>query len=173
MAAERSPTRQAFGDMGRSLGLILLVIAVLLLIGPARTLVFPSRGEWKPVDYSSQVRAFERLAGRQPLVPTGLPASWRANAATVAPTKSGDARLHVGFAVPGEHFAGLDEWTGGVGRLPGKTAGTIDVAGVAWQRGTTARDEMFLTRTDGDLTVVVTGDATLLQLQLLAAALNR
>src|SRR4051812_50067873 len=73
------PTRPAktFSDMGRSLGLMAVVIAVLLLIGPARTLVFPGSAKMQAVDYSHRVTAFKEVAGIV-LAPTDLPPGWRA-----------------------------------------------------------------------------------------------
>src|SRR4051795_6327573 len=78
-----TPTRPAktFTDMARSLGLMAVVIAALLLIGPARTLVFPGDARMKPVDYSRQVSAFAKVTGSV-LAPVGVPKDWRANAAT-------------------------------------------------------------------------------------------
>src|SRR3954454_5972116 len=72
--------RQTFADMARSLGLMAVVIAGLLLLGPARTLVFPGGSERGPVDYTEPVNALEQVTPHA-LVPVGLPADWRANAA--------------------------------------------------------------------------------------------
>jgi hypothetical protein len=174
------PPRPAktFTDMGRSLGLMAAVIAVLLLIGPARTLVFPGGAKMQPVDYTHQVTAFKKVAGIV-LAPTGLPAEWRANAASFHST-GGRARLHVGFATPGSRFAGLDESNGPaallVSRVLGprgaKAIGTTTVAGQTWDLRRSQRGEQALTTSTGPITVVVTGSATDAQLRTLAGSLR-
>src|SRR4051794_41876306 len=130
------PTRPAktFSDMGRSLGLMAVVIAVLLLIGPARTLVFPGSAKMQPVDYSHRVTAFRDVAGIV-LAPTDLPRGWRGDAASFDSTP-GRAHLHIGVGTSGEGFAGGGEADGpppplvrgilggrgsrGAGRAPGR-----------------------------------------------------
>jgi hypothetical protein len=178
-ARGRAP--QALGDMARSLGLMAVVVAGLLLLGPARTLVFPDDAKWQPVDYSSALRGFESVTGVAPLAPAGLPASWRANAGRVLAQDDGTAQLHVGWAVPGDRFAGLDETTGngpallrqvaGDGNV--RAAGTTTVDGTVWQTTTSQRGEPVLFRRADGLTIVVTGDAGMAGLRLLAGSLHR
>src|SRR3954452_2520792 len=135
------PTRPAktFSDMGRSLGLMAVVIALLLLLGPARTLVFPGSAKVQPVDYSHRVTAFKDVAGIV-LTPTDVPRGWRANAATFDSSR-GRAHLHIGFATPGERFAGVDESNGPPAQLVRSFLGargsqvmdTTTVAGQTWE----------------------------------------
>ena len=169
---------KTFTDMGRSLGLMAVVIAGLLLLGPARTLVFPGGATMKPVDYRAQVAAFAKVAGRV-LSPVGLPSGWRANAARF--NSSGHAaRLHVGFATPGAKFAGLDETNGTAARLIGDVlgsrgatvTGTTTIGGQVWDERRSDRGEEALTLTTGGLTVVVTGSASDAQLRALAGSLS-
>jgi Protein of unknown function (DUF4245) len=171
--------RQSVTDMGRSLGLMALVIAALLALGPGRTLLFPS-GDVRPAaDYSSQVSGFGQLAGTPALTPAGLPGSWRANASTLRHTTS-TVRLHIGWAVPGERFAGLDEATGDpdslvrsvLGARGLTVAGTATIGGVSWQRRVSDRGEQSLVRQAGRVTVVLTGSATDAELRLLAGSLR-
>jgi Protein of unknown function (DUF4245) len=174
------PTRPAktFTDMARSLGLMAVVIAALLLIGPARTLVFPGSAKRQPVDFTHQVTAFKRVAGTV-LSPTGLPGGWRANAATFDSAR-GTAHLHIGFATPGERFAGLDESNGPAAQLVStvlgprgaQVAGTTTIAGETWEVRRSQRGEAALTLTTGPLTLVVTGSATDSRLRLLAGSLR-
>jgi hypothetical protein len=176
----RSRASQALGDMGRSLGLMAIVVAALLLLGPARTLVFPDDAEWQPVDYSSALRGFETITGNAPFVPRGLPEGWRANAGRVSAQDGGAALLHVGWAVSDDRFAGLDEFTGdwpdplleqlGVERVT--TPPTTDVAGRTWSLLTSARGEPVLFRRTGDVTLVVSGDAGMAELRRLAGSLR-
>ncbi|HET6817594.1 MAG TPA: DUF4245 domain-containing protein [Mycobacteriales bacterium] len=174
------PVRPAktFSDMARSLGLMAVVIAALLLLGPARTLVFPGSARMKPVDFRDQVSAFAKVAGSV-LAPVGVPRSWRANAATFDSTGH-TARLHIGFATPGSRFAGLDETNGAatplVSRVLGARGstvrGTTSIAGQTWQLRRSDRGEEALTTTIGGLTAVITGSATDQQLRTLAASLS-
>jgi len=164
--------------MGRSLGLMAVVIAVLLLIGPARTLVFPGGATMQPVDYSHRVAAFKDVAGIV-LAPTDLPPGWRSNVATFDST-GGRAHLHVGFATPGSRFAGFDESNGPSAQLirsvlgaRGTAAtGTTTIAGQTWEERRSRRGEQALTLTTGPLTIVVTGSATDAQLRALAGSLR-
>jgi hypothetical protein len=165
--------------MGRSLGLMAVVIAGLLLLGPARTLVFPDDAKWQGFDYRGELTAFERASGTAPVAPHGLPASWRANASSAHHTPSFD-QLHIGWAVPGSAFAGLDEVTGQsqvplaelVGDVGLKVRGTTIIDGRSWQVRTSARGETAYTARIRGLLLVVTGDATDAQLRLLAASLD-
>lgn len=179
--AERPSTGagKAFSDMGRSLGLMALVIAGLLLLGPARTLVFPNDAEWQGYDPSGSLTGFERVSGVAPLRPEGLPDTWRVNASSVQHTPKSD-RLHIGWAVPGSAFAGLEELTGQWRRPLTELVGeegldvrrTTDIAGRTWDVRMSARGETVYTAEIGELLVVVTGDATDVQLRLLAASLG-
>jgi len=174
------PSRPAktFTDMARSLGLMAVVIAALLLLGPARTLVFPGKATMAPVDYSHPVAAFAKVAGSV-LSPVGVPRSWRANAATFDQA-GGHAHLHIGFATPGAHFAGLDETNGPstalvrrvLGARGATVTGTTSIGGQPWDIRRSQRGEEALTTTVGGLTVVVTGDADDAQLRALAGSLS-
>jgi len=166
--------------MARSLGLLAVVIAVLLFIGPARSLIFPAdRDRFPRVDYTGYVTGFQDVTGVAAVVPQGLPASWRANVATAGPLGAGQ-RLHIGWGVPGQLFAGLDEATGSaavlfrdvIGYAAPAHAGSTTVNGEQWQLGRSKRGEEVLARTVGKLTVIITGNATDEQLRFLAASLH-
>jgi hypothetical protein len=170
--------KKAFSDMGRSLGLMAVVIAGLLLLGPARTLVFPGDAEWQGYDPSGSLTAFERASGVTPLRPEGVPDTWRVNASS-AVHRSGYDQLHIGFAVPGSAYAGLDELAGNwqpaleeLGVEVGPVPPTMDINGRRWMTLRSARGEEALVAKIGDLFVVITGDASDTQLQLLAASLR-
>ena len=174
------PARPAktFTDMARSLGLMAVVIAALLLLGPARTLVFPGSATMKAVDYRDQVSAFAKVAGSV-LAPVGVPHDWRANAATFD-SAGRIAKLHIGFATPGSRYAGMDETNGAasalitriLGAAGAKVTGTASIAGQTWQLRRSARGEEALTTTSGGLTVVVTGSGSDEQLRALARSLS-
>jgi hypothetical protein len=167
-------------DMVRSLGLLLVVIAALLFIGPARSLILPgSKDKMPPVDYSGYVSGFNELASEPALVPSGLPSSWRANAGRLD-HKSASVHLHIGWAVPGTAFAGLDEGTGAAnsllrevtGAASLQSRGTTTIAGETWTVRRSSRGETTYTRDANGVFVIVTGNATDSQLRLLAASLH-
>ena len=172
--------RFAMGDMARSLGLLLVVIAALLFIGPARSLILPGgKDKMQPVDYSGYVRGFNQLSPAPAVVPAGLPSSWRANAGDLTHTPT-SAHLHVGWAVPGTAFAGLDEGTGSsdallrqvTGSASLQSRGTTTIAGESWTVRRSTRGETTYTRDVNGVFVIVTGDATDTQLRQLAASLR-
>lgn len=166
--------------MLRSLGLVAIVIVALLFIGPARSLILPgSRDRTPPVDYTGSVRGFDDVAGAPAVVPQALPSSWRANAANVDHTKTA-AHLHIGWAVPGDGFAGLDEGTGDRLALLERVTGTASkrvraattIGGTPWEVRRSSRGETVFTREASGVFVIVTGDATDAQLRLLATSLH-
>jgi len=166
--------------MVRSLGLMAVIVAALLFIG-ARYLIMPGSADRAPAaDYTSVVADFPREAGAPVLAPTSLPGSWRANAARLTAPATGTTQLHIGWAVPGSRYAGLDEATGPATALlsavlgtRGLTAqGTTTIDGAAWQQRTSSLGERAYTRQVGKVTVVVTGNATDEQLRLLAGSLH-
>jgi hypothetical protein len=174
-----SGARKAFSDMGRSLGLMAVVIAGLLLLGPARTLVFPHDAEWQGSNFTGAMSSFERASGVTPQRPEGLPDTWRVNTASARHKPQYD-QVHVGWAVPGSAFAGLDElagrWRTPLAELIGdegmEVRGTTEIAGRSWDVRSSGRGETVYTAAVGELLVVVTGDATDTQLRLLAASLG-
>ena len=164
--------------MARSLGLMAVVIAALLLLGPARSLVFPGNDRMAAVDYSSQVRGFATLTGIRALAPASLPTGWRATSSNLFDGRS-TVSLHIGWAVPGSRYAGLDEATGDPSLLRrvlgarGRTVVGREVIGtVTWDRRESDRGEQALSRRAGPVTIVITGNATDAQLRLLAASLR-
>jgi hypothetical protein len=173
--------KESLVDMGRSLGLMAVIMAAVLFATPARGLIFPDRNDrMPPVDYSSQLSGFGQLAHQPALAPTGLPSSWRSNAARLTRPAGGAVALHIGWAVPGERFAGLDEATGDpqrlianvLGRRGATVLGTVTIGGVLWQLRTSDRGERSLTRTVGAVTAVVTGNARSADLDQLCTSLH-
>jgi len=172
--------RKSFGDMVRSLGLMAVIVTALLFIG-ARYLIMPGSAERPPpADYSSVVQDFPRAAGVPVLAPGALPTTWRANAARLAAPAAGAMQLHIGWAVPGSRYAGLDEATGSpaalissvLGSRGQQASGTTTIGGVVWDQRTSSLGERAYTRQVGKVTVVVTGNATDEQLRLLAGSLH-
>ena len=172
--------RFAMGDMVRSLGLLAVVIAALMFVGPARALILPGdKDTMAPIDYSGYVTGFNKTASAPAVVPARLPPSWRANAANLNHTSS-SVHLHIGWAVPGTAFAGLDEGTGNqdallrlvTGAASLQNRGTTTIAGGTWTVRRSGRDETVYSRDVNGVFVIITGDATDTQLRLLATSLR-
>jgi hypothetical protein len=164
--------------MARSLGLILAIVVVTLLFVPG--LIHPSKSEkFQPVDYSNYLSGFDEVTGKSALAPAPPPSSWRANGATLTGPATAE-HLHIGFAVPGTKYAGLEEGVAPASTFVRSVLGSrgaivtdhLTLHGVAWASSTSSRGEFALTRTVGGITIIVTGSATPLQLETLAASLH-
>jgi len=173
--------RESLLDMGRSLGLMLLILAVVMLLTPARGLIFPDRNDRMPAtDWSDVVSGFGQITHRMAFTPAGLPSSWRSNAAYLTGSSAADERLHIGFVTPGSHYAEVDETAGDgaaliadvLGKRGAATAGTATIGGVAWDVRFSDRGEMARTWIIDGMTVVVTGDAPAADLDRLCASLH-
>ena len=172
--------KKSFADMVRSLALMAVIVAALLFIG-ARYLIMPGAADRFPAaDYSGVVQAFPRDAGGAVLAPTGLPKSWRANAARLTHPAPSVTQLPIGWATPGSRFAGLDEANGDqsafltsvLGARGASVLGSTTIAGVVWQQRVSSLGEPALTRQVGKVTAVITGNVTDGELRLLAASLR-
>lgn len=176
------PRRPAasLGDMARSLGLMAVVIAALLFLGPARSLLFPGADRMQPVDYSHAAHKFTAVTGASAIVPATSPHGWRATSSWLSARTAAAVRLHIGWATPGSRFAGLDEATGDpsvllravLGARGTTVTGSVQVGAATWQRRVSARGEEALTRQVGRVTVAVTGNATDAQLRTLVESLR-
>lgn len=169
----------SMADMGRSLGLMIVIAAAVLLLTPARGLVFPDKADkMQPVDYSSELTGFRELTGTSAFAPIGLPTDWRANAASLTHDASRNGvSMHIGFVTPDGKYAGLDESTMPaavpmvLGQRGSSVTGAVTIGGVTWERRVSDRGEQAYTRSAGKIQLIVTGNATTAQLQLLCADL--
>jgi hypothetical protein len=164
--------------MVRSLGLIVLITAVTLLFVPS--LFHPGKSSRFPaVDYGDYVSGFHDNTGLNAFSPSPLPTGWAANAATLTGPAAVE-HLHIGFAVPGSEYAGLEESLEPVATFVPSILGTrgtvvtdrVPIAGVTWRTSTSQRGEFSLTRRADGITIVITGSATPLQLEALAGSLK-
>lgn len=165
-------------DMVRSLGIVIVIVAVTLIFVPG--LIHPSTSEKSPaVDYSDDVSGFHQVTGKTALTPAPVPSGWKANAADLTGPAAAE-HLHIGFAVPGTKYAGLEESVaspvtfarsivGASGAIP---VDHVTLAGVRWLISNSSRGEYSLRRTAGGITVIVTGSASAQQLQALAESLR-
>lgn len=164
-------------DMVRSLGLIIVLVAATLIFVPG--LLHPSKSQRAvAVDYSDEVVGFHDVTGKNALTPS-VPSGWRANAATLTGPAAAE-HLHIGFAVPGTEYAGLEESVAAPATFAHSTLGAsgaipvdhVTLDGAQWLVSNSSRGEYSLRRTVGGVTVIVTGSATAEQLQTLAASLH-
>ena len=164
--------------MLRSLGpLVLICLALVGWMTFKQSDVDPVR----EVDPSSTVQLAAARAGYPVPAPAGLPDGYRP---TSARTDAGGAEagdpvtLQIGYLTPSAGYAGfvvsddarvaaVDDVLDGV-----QEQGTVDLSGQSWTRGTTERGETVLSRTDGDVTVLVTGSGTDEELATVAGAVR-
>jgi hypothetical protein len=166
--------------MARSLGLMAIVIVALLFLGPSRALIFPGADRRPPVDYRAQVTGFSQVTGLPAVVPSSLPTAWQPNAARLSSTPRLGEHLRIGWATPGDRFAGLDEADGDpvalirlvLGHRGSTVQDQVQIGPVTWDVRASDRGERALTAGFGAVSVVLTGSATADQLRLLAASLG-
>jgi Protein of unknown function (DUF4245) len=176
-AIERA-NRMSAANMLRSL--VPLVLICLALVG-WMTFKQSDVDTVREVDPASTVQLAAARAGYPVVAPDGLPDGYRP---TSARTDAGEAdagdpvTLEIGYLTPSSEYAGfvvsddarasaVDDVLGGA-----QEQGTVDLGGQAWTRGTTERGETVLSRTDGDVTVLVTGSATDEELETVAGAVR-
>jgi Protein of unknown function (DUF4245) len=170
---------ETLGDMARSMGVVLAVVALVVLI-TVRT-----RGqEIRLVDVPGTYAQAQIGSTPFPLVtPVGLTDRWRATSVYYDPPETtgvpGVTLWHVGYVTPADQYAGMEQ-TNGVAADALSAAitdpaadGTSTVAGATWQRWSgNGGDRRALVRTTGTVTVVVDGTAAWGELEQLAGALQ-
>jgi hypothetical protein len=165
-------------DMVRSLGVLVIVVAVTLVFVPG--LLHPSKSQrYQPVPYSDDTQGFQQVTGLPPLVPTGLDKPWYANSASLK-YGSKTAHLHIGWVTPTNEYAALEESNTSssafiqaeLGERGLKTVGAQLIGGLSWAQRVSEQGERSLTCTTGAITVVITGSASQPQLDQLAGALH-
>jgi hypothetical protein len=170
--------RETAFDMVRSFGLMVIVVGATLLFVPS--LLHPSAKDRFPAfDASGVIAGFHDVTGLAALVPGPLPSGFRPTSGTLTGPAATE-RMHIGYAAPGQSFAGLDESVGPtnglvatvLGAAGAAVNGTVPVGGIAWQRRTSSRGEVALVHRAGGITVVVTGSASESNLVALAASLH-
>jgi hypothetical protein len=142
-------------DMVRSLGLLLVIVAATLIFVPG--LLHPSKSQRvQPVAYSGFVRGFQQVTGIDAVVPSGLAEGWRANSARLKPAKGSTTTLYIGWVTPSDNYAALYESNSSHIKVDASRPG-----------------DRSLRRTIGRLTIVITGSASMDELNQLADSLVR
>ncbi len=174
--ASEEPARRTTGRnfIGLLRALVPSVIVVVLL-------VLWQRGEARPVptvDPNPEISYAKRISPTPLPVPGALPAGWRATSARVdAPSGEGrpPVTLTVGYLTPAERFAQVvvsDRPAGTVLQeaVPGSYEDGPGPGGFTRYR--TERDEVALVSQRGVVTILVTGDASIEDLALLAGVVR-
>jgi hypothetical protein len=170
---------ETIGDMARSMGVVLVVVAVVVLI------TMRTKGQQIHVVDVSGTYAQARIGGPPfPLLrPVGLDDRWRATSVYYNPPERtgvpGVTVWHVGYVTPADQYAGMEQTNGlaadalAAAVTAPSPAGTSTVDGSAWQRfwGDGGK-RRALTHTVGSVTVVVDGTAGWPELEQLAGSLT-
>ncbi|PJJ56778.1 uncharacterized protein DUF4245 [Mumia flava] len=159
-SARSRPGNPAFGDIVRSM----LVMGVILvaLFGIGRLFWGNDAPDRPPVDYATTVTQVRDAAPYDVYAPTSLPDGWRSNGVTFEPGTQG--RWHLGVLTENDEYIGLEEQNESP-RVMVETyapdtevVDEVEVGGETWQLRSGGGETTFV-RTDGDLTVLVTGSA--------------
>jgi hypothetical protein len=158
----KSFAEQSFGDMLRSIVVLLLIIGAVWAVSA----LVSAEDEQRPVrevDYSGQLRAARDLADYSVLAPRGLGSGWVPTSVDLQ-SSGGTVRWHLGFLTPQQEYVGLEQ----ADREPQDLArtyvgdltrsGTVAVGGEPWQlyRGET---DTALVRRQGAVITIVVGTA--------------
>lgn len=166
--------RESAGDMVRSLGLVLVGVAVVWFFAQP-----PDSDEQavRIVDPSRDFEAFTLDAGAAP-VPQALPAQWRPTSST---RTGAPPALRVGYVTPAgqyaEYAASTEPAAIFVPLLTGETERleAVEVGELTWEQYRDADGSLSLVREYGPVTVALgstRGTASLEELRVLAAALT-
>ena len=177
VAGDRPPRRTTGRNfVGLLRALVPSVIVVILL-------VLWQRGEARPVptvDPNPEIAYAKRISPTPLPVPGSLPDGWRATSARVD-TPSGEGRppvtLTVGYLTPAERFAQVVVSDRPAGRVlqeavPGSSEDPGATGPAGFTRSRTERGETVLVAQRGVVTVLVTGDASIEDLALLAGSVR-
>jgi hypothetical protein len=170
-------------DMALSMGLLVVVVLAFVFFNGQASFSpgGPSGGAVPSANVQSGFAEAKADTGFTALMPQGLPANWSPNsfsttglhdAGGVSPTARG------GWITPDGRFITLIQSTGTIPQVQqaelGATAavtGSIDAGGASWKVTSGRRGEQAWMRTDGALTLLITGDAPVSDFQTLAQSI--
>ena len=152
---KRKRGRETALDMVRSLGLVILVVVPIWFLAKAPA---SDEADVRVIDPAPAISAFAADAPQAP-VPTGLPEQWRPTSSTY---DGGATSLRVGWVTPAQEYA---EYAAASGAGPefvelavGEGAQRLEplvVDGVTWQQFRDADGSLSLTRSYGQVAVVL------------------
>jgi hypothetical protein len=158
--ARRKPfAEQSFGDLLRSMALLLLFIGAVWAVS---TVVSPE-DEARPVPavhYRSQLADARGLADYRVVAPRGLGPGWKATSVDLQRGGRG-VSWHLGFLTPGREYVGLEQGDLGPRQLVARhvgglqPSGALTVAGEPWRLYRGETDTALLRRDHGVVTIVV------------------
>jgi len=166
--------RQSVSDMVRSMAVVLVVVAAILLVT-----LRPKPDAVKPVDPATAVTLATMQKEFPPVFPQGLPSGWVITSARFEPTAKSGGRLvfHLGYVTPSGQYAQVEESTAiSSGFLDestdhGVAGGTRQVSGHTWQYWSGDKRQS-LVNVDATHAVVVSGTGGVDEVAALAAALQ-
>ena len=167
--------------MVRSMGLVLVVVAVMILL----TFRLSPRDPVQVIELGPEVAAARQTAPYTVLVPRGLSEQWRPVSASTR-VEGGATTWRIGWITPTEDFAALGQSDQSPAAfvdsfaVSAAASGEVLIDGERWARlGDSAAEERSLVRRAGGpsgdnaeaVTVIVTGTASFAELEELAASL--
>lgn len=163
---------QTVRNMVLSLGACGLVVGALFLVSPHK-----EGDPVKRVQYELTFQQASRVAPYQLLAPQGLAERWRATSVDFSGFDPSKTEWHIGFINPKDKYAAVEQTNGFTDELVrdkgkrGKPVGSVNVAGEQWKSydGPKYRS---LVRVDNGITTMVTGNASVEDLTVLAASLR-
>jgi len=166
--------RQSLGDMVRSMAVVLVVVAAILLVTWR-----PKPDAVKPVDPAIAVTLVTMQKEFPPLIPQGLPTGWVLTSARFEPTakSNGQPVFHLGYVTPSGQYAQVEESTAtSAGFLNETTDGgvagaTRQVGDRMWQQWS-SDGRQSLVSVDSTHAVVISGTGGVDEVAALAASLQ-
>lgn len=173
---ERRPNRYEL-PIASIVGAMLVVLLVVLGFVAVRGILRDNEAVPVPtVDYAHVLAQGKADGKLSMLSPKPMPAGWRATSARYR--GGADAHWHLGVLTSGEKYVGLEQAKGSVGDLLASAVKgdavegePIRIAGRQWQQWQVHKGDYVLTRTDGDVAVLLRGSAPAIEIQAYAARL--
>ncbi len=166
--------------------MVVIVLGVLVLVAFQGGFSFspgtPSGGTAPSADVQGGFATAGRLTGFTVVQPRGLPATWHGSSFSVtsAPgTADAPPTVRGGWQTPSGSYITLIESSGELaavlgtelGQTDGSTTGSVNAGGAQWGISPGVRNEVAWSRTDGGVTLLITGSATTAEFTQLANAL--
>lgn len=161
---ERKPNRYELpwtSIVGAMLVTVAVVAGFVLVRGALRT---NDATPVPTVEYSHLLRVGQEDGKLLMLSPKPMPAGWRATSAKY--TGGAGARWHLGILTSSEKYVGIEEARSTVADLLGRSVRgeavkgkPVKIDGVSWQSWRGETGDYVLTRSDGDVSVLVRGTA--------------
>lgn len=162
-----------------------MVLTVLLVFGAVLVVAFftfrPTDESVKVVDYQPTITAAQKSGPFPPAYPSPVPAGWQATSVRyrVSPTNPKIATWHLGFYIPGDEYAAVEQSNANDDQFipettdKGKAEGEQLVNGVPWTKYVSPQSgHRSLVLIQNQLTTVVTGTLTYSALGDFAASLT-